>query len=177
MPEKFKKETKKKRKLKSEKSTTSKPSVKENEVILSLENQVSEINDKHLRLKAEFDNFRRRKINELSSLLKYDGENVIKGFLPILDDLHRMIESSNASEKSLLDGIKMVESKIENFLDSLDVKPFGERGDTMNAELHDAMITQTDDKLDDNSIISVFENGYTYREKVIRHAKVIVNKK
>ena len=71
----------------------------------------------------------------------------------------------------------MVESKIENFLDSLDVKPFGERGDTMNAELHDAMITQTDDKLDDNSIISVFENGYTYREKVIRHAKVIVNKK
>jgi molecular chaperone GrpE len=138
---------------------------------------VSEINDKHLRLKAEFDNFRRRKINELSSLLKYDGENVIKGFLPILDDLHRMIESSNASEKSLLDGIKMVESKIENFLDSLDVKPFGERGDTMNAELHDAMITQTDDKLDDNSIISVFENGYTYREKVIRHAKVIVNKK
>jgi molecular chaperone GrpE len=177
MPEKFKKETKKKRKLKSEKSITSKPSVKENEVILSLENQVSEINDKHLRLKAEFDNFRRRKINELSSLLKYDGENVIKGFLPILDDLHRMIESSNASEKSLLDGIKMVESKIENFLDSLDVKPFGERGDTMNAELHDAMITQTDDKLDDNSIISVFENGYTYREKVIRHAKVIVNKK
>jgi molecular chaperone GrpE len=177
MPEKFKKETKKKRKLKSEKSTTSKPSVKENEVILSLENQVSEINDKHLRLKAEFDNFRRRKINELSSLLKYDGENVIKGFLPILDDLHRMIESSNASEKSLLDGIKMVESKIENFLDSLDVKSFGERGDTMNAELHDAMITQTDDKLDDNSIISVFENGYTYREKVIRHAKVIVNKK
>ena len=138
---------------------------------------MSEINDKHLRLKAEFDNFRRRKINELSSLLKYDGENVIKGFLPILDDLHRMIESSNASEKSLLDGIKMVESKIENFLDSLDVKPFGERGDTMNAELHDAMITQTDDKLDDNSIISVFENGYTYREKVIRHAKVIVNKK
>jgi molecular chaperone GrpE len=177
MPEKFKKETKKKRKLKSEKSTTSKPSVKENEVILSLENQVSEINDKHLRLKAEFDNFRRRKINELSSLLKYDGENVIKGFLPILDDLHRMIESSNASEKSLLDGIKMVESKIENFLGSLDVKPFGDRGDTMNAELHDAMITQTDDKLDDNSIISVFENGYTYREKVIRHAKVIVNKK
>ena len=177
MPEKFKKETKKKRKLKSEKSTTSKPSVKGNEVILSLENHVSEINDKHLRLKAEFDNFRRRKINELSSLLKYDGENVIKGFLPILDDLHRMIESSNASEKSLLDGIKMVESKIQNFLDSLDVKPFGERGDTMNAELHDAMITQTDDKLDDNSIISVFENGYTYREKVIRHAKVIVNKK
>ena len=177
MPEKFKKETKKKRKLKSEKSTTSIPSVKENEVILSLENQVSEINDKHLRLKAEFDNFRRRKINELSSLLKYDGENVIKGFLPILDDLHRMIESSNASEKSLLDGIKMVESKIENFLDSLDVKPFGERGDTMNAEFHDAMITQNDDKLDDNSIISVFENGYTYREKVIRHAKVIVNKK
>ena len=177
MPEKFKKETKKKRKLKSEKSTTSKPSVKENEVILSLENQVSEINDKYLRLKAEFDNFRRRKANELTSLLQFDGKNVIKGFLPIIDDLHRMIASSNSSEKTLLDGVTMVDSKIGLFLESIDVKPFGERGDIMNADLHDAMMTETDDKMDDHVILSVFEKGYTYREKVIRHAKVIVNKK
>jgi molecular chaperone GrpE len=88
-----------------------------------------------------------------------------------------MIASSNSSEKTLLDGVTMVDSKIGLFLESIDVKPFGERGDIMNADLHDAMMTETDDKMDDHVILSVFEKGYTYREKVIRHAKVIVNKK
>ena len=47
----------------------------------------------------------------------------------------------------------------------------------MDSDIHDAMLTQTDKKMDDNSILEVFEKGYTYRDKVIRHAKVIVNKK
>ncbi|MBT4554204.1 MAG: nucleotide exchange factor GrpE, partial [Candidatus Marinimicrobia bacterium] len=127
--------------------------------------------------KAEFDNFRRRKVDEISSLLQYDGENVIKGFIPILDDLGRMIESSNTEDKVLKDGMNMVESKINKFLESLDVKPFGEVGDEMNPKIHDAMMTQTDESKDDQVILSVFENGFTYREKVIRHAKVVVNKR
>ena len=177
MPEKFKKETKKKSKPLAAKKPVSKKTLKYPETIKALEIQIEEINDKYLRLKAEFDNFRRRKANELTSLLQFDGKNVIIGFLPIIDDLHRMIASSNSSEKTLLDGVTMVDSKIGLFLESIDVKPFGERGDIMNADLHDAMMTETDDKMDDHVILSVFEKGYTYREKVIRHAKVIVNKK
>jgi molecular chaperone GrpE (heat shock protein) len=75
------------------------------------------------------------------------------------------------------DGMKLVEAKIQKFLESLDVKSFGEIGDEMDAEIHDAMMTQTDESMDDHVILSVFEKGYTYRDKVIRHAKVIVNKK
>ena len=59
----------------------------------------------------------------------------------------------------------------------MSIKPFGEKGDEMDPDIHDAMLTQTDKKMDDNSILEVFEKGYTYRDKVIRHAKVIVNKK
>ena len=94
-----------------------------------------------------------------------------------MNDLDRMLDSSNATNKSLRDGMKLVDAKIQKFLESLDVKSFGEVGDEMDAEIHDAMMTQIDESMDDHVILSVFEKGYTYRDKVIRHAKVIVNKK
>ncbi|MBT7515953.1 MAG: nucleotide exchange factor GrpE [Candidatus Marinimicrobia bacterium] len=177
MSETLNKEPQKKVKPKASKKQVSKQTILDKETITSLETQLEVFKDKHLRLKAEFDNFRRRKVDEISSLLQYDGENVIKGFIPILDDLGRMIESSNTEDKVLKDGMNMVESKINKFLESLDVKPFGEVGDEMNPKIHDAMMTQTDESKDDQVILSVFENGFTYREKVIRHAKVIVNKR
>ena len=177
MPKTLKKESQRKSSSKKAKTQVSKKLSVDKENIKSLEIQLEDAKDKHLRLKAEFDNFRRRKADELSALLKYDGENVIKGFIPIMNDLDRMLGSSNATNESLKDGMKLVDAKIQKFLESLDVKSFGEVGDEMDAEIHDAMMTQTDESMDDHVILSVFEKGYTYRDKVIRHAKVIVNKK
>ena len=177
MPKTLKKESKRKSSSKKAKTQVSKQLSVDKENIKSLEMQLEDAKDKHLRLKAEFDNFRRRKVDELSALLKYDGENVIKGFIPIMNDLDRMLDSSNATNESLKDGMKLVDAKIQKFLELLDVKSFGEIGDEMDAEIHDAMMTQKDESMDDNVILSVFEKGYSYRDKVIRHAKVIVNKK
>ena len=139
--------------------------------------QVDVLNDKHLRLKAEFENFRRRKSDEISKLLQFEGETVIKGFLPILDDLERMVDSKNSSEESLLDGIELVKNKIRKFFEDLNVESFGQKGDTMDPVIHEAMLTQEDKDAENDAILEVFEKGYTYRDKVIRHAKVIVNKK
>ena len=175
MPKTSNKEPKKKTKQKDVKKKDPKHS--ENHESKNLEEQLKVIQDKHIRLNAEFENFRRRKADEISRLLQFEGENAIRGFLPILDDLERMIHSSDASEESLKDGVSMVESKIQKYFESLSIKPFGEKGDEMDPDIHDAMLTQTDKKMDDNSILEVFEKGYTYRDKVIRHAKVIVNKK
>ena len=175
MPKTSYKEPKKKTKQKDVKRGEAKRS--ENHKSKNLEEQLKVIQDKHIRLKAEFENFRRRKADEISRLLQFEGENAIRGFLPILDDLERMIHSSDASEESLKDGVSMVESKIQKYFESLSIKPFGEKGDEMDPDIHDAMLTQTDKKMDDNSILEVFEKGYRYRDKVIRHAKVIVNKK
>ena len=177
MPKTLKKESKRKSSSKKAKTQVSKQLSVDKENIKSLEMQLEEAKDKHLRLKAEFDNFRRRKADELSALLKYDGENVIKGFIPIMNDLDRMLDSSNATNESLKDGMKLVDAKIQKFLESLDVKSFGEIGDEMDTEIHDAMMTKTDESMDDHMILSVFEKGYSYRDKVIRHAKVIVNKR
>ena len=175
MPKTSKKDTKKKTKQKDVKKVDPKHSEKEKSK--DLEEQLKVIQDKHIRLKAEFENFRRRKADEISRLLQFEGENTILGFLPILDDLERMIHSSDASEESLKNGVSMVESKIQKYFESLSIKPFGEKWDKMDPDIHDAMLTQIDKKMDDNSILEVFEKGYTYRDKVIRHAKVIVNKK
>ena len=139
--------------------------------------ELQELKDKHLRLKAEFENFRRRKAEEISQLLQFEGESVIKGFLPIIDDLGRMIDSSNSSDDSLSDGIGLVNAKIEKFFEKLNVESFGSEGDQMDPKIHDAMLTQKDKTKEDDIILNVFEKGYTYRDKVIRHAKVIVNKK
>ena len=149
-----------------------------NPKIEDLNNELEQFQDKHVRLKAEFENFRRRKSEELIKLLQFDGEDVIKGFLPIVDDLKRMISSlDESSNDTLEDGMKLVESKINKFFEKLNIEPFAEKGEKMNPEMHDAMLTKSDDSMEDDSILEVFESGYTYRDKVIRHAKVIVNKK
>ena len=139
--------------------------------------QLNELQDKHLRLKAEFENFRRRKADEVSKLLQLEGENVIKGFLPILDDLERMVGSTNSSDESLSEGIELVKNKISKFFEGMNVEPFGQKGDEMDPVIHDAMLTQANEDEENDVILEVFEKGYTYRDKVIRHAKVIVNKK
>ena len=166
----------KNKKNQAEKKTAKKVS-KRKKISKDIDLELKALQDKHLRLKAEFDNFRRRKSEEISRLLQYDGENVIKGFLPILDDLNRMINTGETSEESLKDGIVLVNSKIQKYFDSLDIVAFGEKGETMDPNLHDAMLTQEDKDSEVDVILDVFEKGYTYRDKVIRHAKVIVNKK
>ena len=146
-----------------------------------LQNKIEQLEDKHIRLKAEFENFRKRKNKEISSLLQYDGESVIKEILPIIDDIERMVDSAEQAnkdnEKSLIEGMNILKAKIERFLENKNIESFGEKGEVLNPEIHDAMLIQKDNKKDDNTVLDVFEKGYLYHDKVIRHAKVVINKK
>jgi molecular chaperone GrpE len=168
---KTKKQTAKKKESKSQKKSTSS----------ELQNKIEQLQDKHIRLKAEFENFRKRKNKEISSLLQYDGEGVIKDVLPIIDDIDRMVSSAEQAnkdnEKSLIDGINILKTKIERFLEARNIDSFGAEGEVLDPEIHDAMLTQKDEKKEDNTVLSVFEKGYRYHDKVIRHAKVVINKK
>ena len=173
--------TKKHTKVKKRINESKRPIQKNNDRIKELELQLNELQDKQLRLKAEFENFRKRKQREISELFQYDGERVIKEILPLIDDLERMAKAAedqnDKTEASLLEGVQMVESKIKKFLGLHEIIPFGEEGESLDSELHDAMLTETNEEMDDNIILDVFEKGYRYRGKVIRHARVIVNKK
>ena len=150
-------------------SSTKKLTKKDLELLISTQE------DKHLRLKAEFDNYRKRKDSEISSLLKYEGKSFIMDFLSILDNISRGIESykENDIKKALL----LVKDDFIKKLDVKGVKPFGKVGDNFDPELHEALTTTNDPKIDDNSIVEIYESGYKYKDLIIRHAKVVVNKK
>ena len=140
-----------------------------------LELLISSLEDKHLRLKAEFDNYRKRKDSEISSLLKYEGKSFIMDFLSILDNISRGIESYK--EDDITKALLLVKDDFIKKLDVKGVKPFGEVGDNFDPELHEALTTTNDPKTDDNLIVEIYESGYKYKDLIIRHAKVVVSKK
>ena len=130
----------------------------------------------------EFENFRRRKEKEIVRYLEYDGLRLVEKLLPIVDDFDRMLHATgksteNINNASIKEGAEMVFKKFIKFLNDTQVIPFGEPGDLLDADLHNAMMTKTDKKKKDGEILEVFEKGYRYNEKVIRHAKVIVNRR
>ena len=155
------------------------PTEKLKNQINELKSSIDESNDKHIRLKAEFDNYRKRKDKEIISLMKYEGEAVIKQFLNVLDDLERLNEASEKNDKDnyekLTEGISLIINNLEKQFSKLDVKTFTKLGDILNPELHDALMIRTEDDRHENEIIEIFEKGYLYKDRVIRHAKVVVN--
>tara|TARA_Y100000590_G_C15608156_1_gene972769 strand:- start:143 stop:667 length:525 start_codon:yes stop_codon:yes gene_type:complete len=163
----------------SKKSSRKTPTTKLKDEIKILKSDLKEQHDKHIRLKAEFDNFRRRKSEEIISLLKYDGENVIKEFLSILDDLDRLhvalSSSKNSNDIKIIEGIDLIINKINKQFKELGVVQFTEVGDIVDPELHDALMMRTEEGKEENTVLEVFEKGYRYKDRVIRHAKVVVN--
>ena len=155
------------------------PTEKLKNQINELKSSIDESNDKHIRLKAEFDNYRKRKDKEIISLMKYEGEAVIKQFLNVLDDLERLNQASEKNDKDnyekLTEGISLIINNIEKQFSKLDVNTFTKLGDILNPELHDALMIRTEDDKHENEIIEIFEKGYLYKDRVIRHAKVVVN--
>ncbi|MCH1546618.1 MAG: nucleotide exchange factor GrpE [Candidatus Marinimicrobia bacterium] len=139
-----------------------------------LELAIASFEDKQLRLKAEFDNFRKRKEAEVSSLLKYEGKNFILDFLSVLDNISRGIESYKDEESKKALGL--VRDDFLKKLESNHVKPFGEVGESFDPELHEALTTTNNVKVEDDTIVEVYQSGYKYKDLIIRHAKVVVNK-
>ena len=151
-----------------------------------LKNQIDDLKlnitgqeDKYLRLKAEFDNYRRRKQEDTSNMFKYDGESVIKQFLTVLDDLDRLTkvteENRNSNTEKIKEGIDLILNKINKRFAEQEVIPFAEPGDIVDPDLHDALMLRSEEGKKENEILEVFEKGYRYKDRVIRHAKVVVN--
>ena len=173
--------TKKSAKTKSNTTRDSVKSLREKiEVIKSeLGEQSAELerkSDKNVRLLAEFDNYKRRTQEERTKLFKYAGEELAKAILPILDDLHRTLESDGKGKaRSILEGIELIVAKLDKTLEEQGIVPFDSVGQDFDADLHEALMSEKSDK-GDNVILKEFEKGYKYDDKILRHAKVVVSK-
>ena len=145
--------------------------------IAELEKEVSELQDKLLRKAAEFENYKRRTENDQLNLITYAAESIIIKLLPIVDDFERSMGHIDDLEqsKSVKDGIKLVYEKLQKLLNGQGVTKMQTKGEPFNVDYHDALMQRKDDSVPPHTILEEIEPGYIYRDKIIRHAKVIVS--
>ena len=145
--------------------------------LLKQSEETHRISDKNIRLLAEFDNYKRRTQEERGNLLKYGGEGLVKALLPILDDLHRTLETDGKTKaRTILEGVELIMSKLDKTLEEQGIVVFDSVGQDFDPELHEALMSEKSDK-GDNVVLKEFEKGYRYNDKILRHAKVVVSKK
>jgi len=142
---------------------------------LQLENAA--LNDKYLRLFAEFDNYKRRTQKERVELLQTAGKDVVVSLLPVLDDFERALKATeNATEVSAIrDGIMLVQTKLKSILSQKGLKELESINTVFDTDIHEA-ITKIPAPSDDlkGKVVDELEKGYTLNDKVIRFAKVVV---
>ncbi|MDY3293173.1 MAG: nucleotide exchange factor GrpE [Candidatus Egerieousia sp.] len=136
-----------------------------------------ELNDKYLRLAADFDNYRRKSAQARIDLISTASEEVIKGLLPVLDDCQRALEAlKNSSDAdSAKEGTELIFNKLMTFLKSKGLESIEAIGKELDTDFHEAVAQfPTQDESKKNRIIDVTQQGYTLNGKVIRYAKVVV---
>lgn len=142
-----------------------------------LKKKYNELNDSHLRLMAEFDNYRKRTLREKSELIKNGGENALSSLLPVVDDFERALQNIRTAEdvKAVAEGVELIYNKFISYLSQQDVKPIETVGKTFDAETSEAVAMIPAPGADmKGKVLDCVQTGYTLHEKVIRHAKVVV---
>ena len=145
--------------------------------IAELTQKCSDLNDKNLRLMAEFDNYRKRTLKERSDLIKTAGENILSSMLPLVDDFERALKAMETAEDvvAVKEGVELIYGKFIAFLLQNGVKAIPTENEVFDTDLHEAITTfpaPTEDLK--GKIIDCASKGYTLNEKVIRFSKVVV---
>lgn len=147
------------------------------EKLSQLEVEIAELKDKLLRRAAEFENYKRRTENDQLNLFKYAAESFIVKLLPVVDDFERsLLHIENSKDiKAIQDGIKLVYDKLIKVLNEQGVEKINSLGEPFNVDLHDALMQRPVENVEPHTVVDEIEKGYMYKDRVIRHAKVIVS--
>jgi len=142
-----------------------------------VEEKLAEMQDKYIRLSAEFDNYRKRTLREKMDLSKYAGESLLLNLIPIIDDFERALKHMDSATDSvaLKGGIDLIYVKFSEFLKQNGVKEIEALNTNFNVDIHEAVAktqVQEDDKK--GKVVDVLQKGYYLQDKVLRFAKVVV---
>lgn len=147
------------------------------EKIEALGNELLELKDKHIRLQAEFDNYRKRTMKEKMDLIKSGGESVIVNILPVIDDFERalMAFSEMKDDDPLKQGISLIYSKFKEFLKQNGITEIEAKEKDFDTDLHEAVtkIPAPKEELK-GKVVDVIQKGYLMNDKVIRFSKVVI---
>jgi len=142
-----------------------------------LKGEIADCQNKHLRLYAEFDNFKRRTSKERLELLQVAGKDVIVDLLPVIDDFERALKSMETATdiEAVKEGIKLVHNKLKNTLMQKGLKEMESIGTEFNADIHEGITNIPAPSPDmKGKVLDELEKGYYLNDKVIRFAKVII---
>ena len=147
--------------------------------VKKLEAELEEWKNSYTRKLAEFQNFTKRKENEVAEMRKYASEGIIVKLLDNIDNLERAVDASKESQNfdSSIEGVNMILNNLKNLLTEEGVEEIEAAGKEYDPYEHKAMITENKEELDDNVVVQVFQKGYKMKGKVVRPAMVTVNKK
>ncbi|MCC8016620.1 MAG: nucleotide exchange factor GrpE [Clostridiales bacterium] len=138
----------------------------------SVQKQLDEVNDRLLRLTAEYSNFKRRSEKEKADAYNFAKADTIKELLPVIDNLERALANESKDYDALKKGVEMTFSSLISILSKLDVEVLGEAGETFDPNLHNAVMHIEDENYKAGEIVDVFQKGYKTGDKIIRPAMV-----
>ena len=147
--------------------------------LATLKQDKSELNDKYLRLLAEFENYKKRTVKEKIDLMSSAAKDTLSKLLPVLDDFDRAkkISDDEGSEEVFPDGVTMVYNKLHSTLKGIGLTEMETNGEVFDSEMHEAVteIPAPNDEMK-GKVIDTIEKGFLLNDKIIRHAKVVVGK-
>jgi molecular chaperone GrpE len=146
--------------------------------VRAVEEKLAEMQDKYIRLSAEFDNYRKRTLKEKMELSKYAEENILSRIIPFMDDFERAlkhIDTADQNMDALKNGIDLIYLKFSEFLKQNGIKEIEAAGVDFNVDLHEAVAkVPVEDPEKKGKIVDVALKGYYLHDKVLRFAKVVV---
>ena len=146
---------------------------KDDERVAALESEKAALNDKFLRLAAEYENFRRRSQKEKDALYGDIKADTVTKFLPVYDNLERALNTCTEDE-AYRKGVEMIMTQFTTTLEKLGVTPIECLGEKFDPALHNAVMHVDDEEKGENEIVEVFQKGFKLGDKVIRFAMVKV---
>ena len=167
---------------KSEETVAQNPGKTVEEKLAAAEEEIAGFRDKMLRTAAEFDNYKKRMERDRLSALKYASESVLREILPVVDNLERALAQgvvvgvdAQASLASLLEGVQLTLKSLLAALEKFEVKPMVSIGKPFDPKIHEALVMEASDEVPASHVLSEFEKGYFYKDRLLRVAKVIVS--
>lgn len=148
------------------------------EELLTLKEKNAELQDKYLRLFAEFENFRKRSVKEKIDTMNMAAKDTLLALLPVVDDFDRAKNAAvQSGDDSFEGGVGLIHKKMVDILSKQGLKAMETNGEVFNAELHEA-ITEIPAPTDEmkGKVIDTVETGYYLKDKIIRFPKVVVGK-
>ncbi len=145
----------------------------EETAVVPFEEKYNAERDAHLRLAAEYDNYRKRTAKEKESSYLNGRADAVEKLLPVYDNLSRALKQET-SDEAFKKGVEMTMNELVKILTGLGVEIFGVEGDTFDPNIHNAVMHLEDESVPENTIVQVFQQGFKMGDKIVRFAMVQV---